>query len=75
MKATKLKGYVDDRHEIRVSVPELVPGPVEMIVLQKEELRPSDRLRLIRDFPTVKGVRFTGDPRLRREDLYDDDGR
>lgn len=27
------------------------------------------------DIPTIKGVKFIGDPRLRREDMYDDSGR
>jgi len=36
-----------------------------------QERAPIKRL----DIPVIKGVKFIGDPRLRREDIYDDSGR
>ena len=38
---------------------------------EAQERAPIKRL----DIPVIKGVKFIGDPRLRREDMYDDSGR
>jgi hypothetical protein len=44
----------------------------------KNGVRPVNRFAFAKkrfELPVIKNVKFTGDPRLRREDLYDDLGR
>jgi hypothetical protein len=77
LEAIKLKGHVgpDGRLEILDGPTTLPEGEVEVIVLYfpvqpgKEVARPSPLT-----WPVLHGGRYLGG-KLRREDIYDDDGR
>jgi hypothetical protein len=77
LQAIKLKGHVgpDGRLEILDEPTALPEGEVEVIVLYspvqsgKEVPKPSPLT-----WPVLKGGRYLGG-RLRREEIYDDDGR
>jgi hypothetical protein len=77
LEAIKLKGKI--RPDRQLEVPELPPGvpegEVELILLYErkptqEQAKPLSPL----EWPTLDGGRYLGGS-LRREDIYDDDGR
>jgi len=79
LQAIKLKGRIgpDRRIEITEGPAELPEGEVEVIVLYRTEILPSPKgpaERPVLTLPARNLGRFLGGT-LRREELYDDDGR
>lgn len=75
--AVKLKGRINPNRQLELPLlpPDLPPGEVELILLYKREL-PKEESALLSPlvWPVLDGGRYLGGT-LRREELYDDDGR
>ena len=77
LEAIKLKGKIqpDRRLEIPGLPPNLPEGEVELILLyQRKQVSETDALLSPLSWPVLDGGRYLGGT-LRREELYDDDGR
>jgi hypothetical protein len=75
--AIKLKGKIqpDRRLEIPKLPPELPEGEVELILLyERQQISETDALLSPLSWPVLDGGQYLGGT-LRREELYDDDGR
>jgi len=75
--AIKLKGKIqpDRRLEIPSLPPDLPEGEVELILLyERKQASETDALLSPLSWPVLDGGRYLGGT-LRREELYDDDGR
>ena len=75
--AIKLKGKIqpDRRLEIPSLPPELPEGEVELILLyERKQVSETEALLSPLSWPVLDGGRYLGGT-LRREELYDDDGR
>lgn len=72
MKTISTQGIIEMDGRLRVEVATgLAPGMYQVLVVVEEQQMPIIRLEL----PTIEGVSWPSDFTLRREDLYDDDGR
>ena len=77
LEAVKLKGRIrpDRQLEVQELPPELPEGEVELILLyeRRRSTEPTKPLSPLL-WPSLDGARYTGG-QLRREEIYDDDGR
>jgi hypothetical protein len=77
IKAVRLRGRVAPEGELEIldAPPELPAGEVELILLYSQPIRqPVINRPSPVDWPVLHGGRYLGG-RLRREDIYADDGR
>jgi hypothetical protein len=76
MEAIKLKGRIGVNATLEwiEPLPDLPPGEVEIIVLYKQRSEPEKKRLLPDQWPVLHGGQYLGGT-LRREDIYDDDGR
>lgn len=75
--AIKLKGRIQPDRQIELPElpPELPEGEVELILLyERKQVSETDALLTPLSWPVLDGGRYLGGT-LRREELYDDDGR
>ncbi len=76
MEAIKLKAHVgeDARLEWLEPLPPLPQGEVEVIFLYENPLPTAEERPSPAEWPVLKGGKYLGGS-LRREDIYDDNGR
>jgi hypothetical protein len=75
IQAIRLKGHIgtDKKIEIKENITELPEGDVELILLYRQNRSLKKRLSPL-TLPSLDGGKYLGGS-LRREDIYDDDGR
>lgn len=76
MEAIKLRGRIgaNTTLELIEPLPDLPPGEVEVIVLYEHRPKRKKKLLAPDQWPVLEGGQYLGGS-LRREEIYDDDGR
>ncbi len=77
LRAIKLRGKIQPDRQLQLPVlpPELPEGEVELILLyDRKQLNEETALLSPLSWPVLNGGRYLGGT-LRREEIYDDDGR